>query len=217
MDPLPWYRMAATPLVIAALIAYAIWKPTTRARATILGAGMLAGYGILQDQISSRLCPEYFTVLHNPIPGLTDPTLIGIVWGFLAAAGGGVAMGYAAGLAATLGKNPPLATRDLVRPMLLLMAAVAVVTAITGVSAHRHAEMFNVRLDPRLDALIPVERHRAAFTVACYHFAAYASAILGSVVMCVWIGVRRSVSGSVCSSTLRQSDESKIVMHGHEK
>lgn len=192
MDPLPWYRLAATPLVIAALVAYAIWKPTTRARATILGAGMLAGYGILQDQVSARLCPEYFTVLHNPIPGLTDPTLLGIAWGFLGAAGGGVAMGYAAGLAATHGKAPPLTTRDLIRPMLLLMAAVGIVTTITGVSAHRHAEMFNIRLDPALDAVIPLDRQRAAFVVSCYHLAAYASAILGSVVMCVWIVVKRN-------------------------
>lgn len=199
MEPLPWYRLVATPLVIVLLVAYAIWKPTTRARAAIMGAGMLAGYGMLQDQVSARWCPEYFTVLHNPIPGLTDPTLVAITWGFLGAAGGGVAMGYAAGLAATLGKSPPLTTRELIRPMLVLLAVVGAVTLITGVSAYRHVTMFNIRLDPGLDEHIPIERHHAAFTIACYHLAAYASAITGSVVMCVWIGNVRSRRGESAS------------------
>jgi hypothetical protein len=153
---------------------------------------MLAEYGMAQDQISARLCPEYFTALHNPIPGLTDPTLLGLAWGFLGAAPGGIAMGYAAGLAATVGRRPPMAVRELVRPMLVLLAAVATVTAITGISAHRHAEMFAIRLDSFADRLVPVERHRSLFVVACYHLAAYASAIIGSIVMCVWIGAERN-------------------------
>jgi hypothetical protein len=100
-------------------------------------------------------------------------------------------MGYAAGLAATVGQRPSLAVRDLVRPMLILLGAVAVVTAITGISAYRHAEMFSIRLDSFVDRLVPVERHRGLFVVACYHLAAYAAAVVGSVVMCVWIGVER--------------------------
>ncbi len=192
MDPLPWYRIAAAPTIVLALVVYTLVRPSTRARATLLGVAMLTGYGMLMDQVSVRLCPEYFTVLHNPIPGLTDPTLLGMAWGFLGAAGGGVAMGYAAGLTATVGRKPPLATRELIRPMLLLVAGTATMTALTGAIVAIHAATFEIHLDPLFQKRIPVERHRALFTVACYHAAAYASAILGSVVLLVWIRRERT-------------------------
>jgi hypothetical protein len=182
MDPLPWYRM---------LLPLAIVRPSIRAHATLLGVGLFILYGMIQDQLSVRLAPEYFTVLHNPIPGLTDPTLLGMAWGFLGSAGGGVAVGYAAGLAATLGKNPPLPVRKLIRPMLALLLGVAVVSAITGYSAHRHLELFQVQFPPSVEASIPPERCRATFVVGCYHFASYATAVLGSVVLCMFIGSAR--------------------------
>ena len=192
MEPLPWYRIAAAPVCITALVVYTVLRPSTRALSTLLGTGLLAGYGMAQDQVSARLCPEYFTVLHNPIPGLTDPTLLGLAWGFLGAAGGGVAMGYAVGLAATVGRNPQLTVRELLRPMLAVVAAVAGVTAITGLSAYRHADMFAIRLDPLLDSRVPVDRHHNLFTIACYHLAAYVSAVVGSVILCVWVARERS-------------------------
>ena len=192
MEPLPWYRIAAAPVCIAALVVYTVLRPSTRALCTVLGAGLLTGYGMAQDQISARLCPEYFTVLHNPIPGLTDPTLLGLAWGFLGAAGGGVAMGYAVGLTATVGRNPQLTVRELLRPMLALVAAVAGVTTITGLSAYRHADMFAIRLDPVLDSRVPTTRHHELFAVASYHLAAYLSAVIGSVILCAWVVRERS-------------------------
>ena len=118
MDPLPWYRIATTPVALVALAAFARWRPSTRAHAALLGAAAMSAFGVLMDQVSARLCPEYFTVLHNPIPGLTDPTLVGVVWRVLGAAGGGIALGYAAGLAATVGPRPALTARELIRPTL---------------------------------------------------------------------------------------------------
>jgi hypothetical protein len=34
-------------------------------------------YGIVHDQITARLCVEYFTIFHAPIFGTDDPTLLG--------------------------------------------------------------------------------------------------------------------------------------------
>ena len=192
MDPLPWYRMAATPLVVVALAVFACWRPNTRVHAALLGAGMMSAFGVLMDQFSARLCPEYFTVLHNPIPGLTDPTLVGLVWGVLGAAGGGVAMGYGAGLAATVGTRPSLATRELVVPTVVTVGGVATTVAVTGVSVWHNAYGLGVQLDPSFATAIPAERHIAALTVGSYHMVAYLAAIVGSVVLCVWIGRERA-------------------------
>jgi hypothetical protein len=75
--------------------------------------------------------------------------------------------------------------------MLVLVGGVGFVTALTGATVAVHAEKFGVTFQPGLDAVVPPERQRAAFVVACYHLAAYASAVAGSVVLCVWVAVER--------------------------
>jgi hypothetical protein len=192
MDPLPWWKIALPFLLVGGLAAYCAVRANVRARLMLLGAAVLAGYGMLQDQVSARLCPEYFTVLHNPIPGVSDPTLLGLLWGFLAGVPGGLLLGYTAGLAATLGPRPPWGVRRLVGPMLTLAAGVGFLTAVTGVSVARHIDLFGVRFDSLPG--IPPENQRGAFVVACYHLAAYAGWVAGSVGLCVWVGVSRGRS-----------------------
>lgn len=192
MDPLPWYRIAAPVAFVAGLVVVCSVAPNPRFRAMLLGVACLAGYGMAMDQVSARLCPEHFTVFHPPIPNLTDPTLLGIAWGFLGAWWGGAILGYSAGIAATAGPHPPVSVRGLVRPMLAVLAVTAAVTVLTGFSVWRHAEMLGVTLAPDVANLVPPERHRACLVVACYHFSAYVTAIVAGVVMCVWVGRSRA-------------------------
>jgi hypothetical protein len=151
----------------------------------------MVGYGIVQDQVSARLCPEYFTLFHPPIEGLTDPTLLGATWGFLGTWWGGLLLGYLAGLFATLGSKPKLAPREFLRPVAILLAFVGSSVATAGVSVWRHAALFGVSIDPGLARMLPTDEHRWLLVVACYHFVGYASAIAGGVVLCVWIGRER--------------------------
>ena len=189
MPPLETHQLVL-PLV-ACLVLAVVAVRIPRYRFALIGFVAVAGYAMLQDQVSARLCPEYFTVLHNPIPGVTGPTLLGVCWGFLGGWWGGVVLGYVAGLLATLGPRPKLEPRELVRPLALLIGAVAGCTALTGVSVWRHAQMMGVTLDPGMADAVPVRRHVALLTVACYHLVAYASAIVGGVVLCVWVAAER--------------------------
>ena len=186
MEPLAWYRIA---IPVAACVALGMAARYGHARFRFAGMGLIAGvcFGVLQDQVSARLCPEYFTLFHPPIPGLNDPTLMGISWGFLGAWWAGLFLGYAAGLVATFGTLPKLTPRDVVRHLLFLMLYVgATVSAIGGI-VWWHAELLGVSIDPGLGRLLPPEHHRALLVVSCYHFAAYASSLCGSVVLCAWI------------------------------
>ncbi len=191
MDPLPLYRVALPFGAVVAMAVLCLFHRSLRLRAMLLGIVMMVGYAVVQDQVSARLCPEYFTVFHNPIPGLTDPTLVGIVWGFVGSCWGGAIMGYAAGLVATLGPRPPLTVRQLVIPMLLLTGAIALVTLVAGLTAYRHAVMFDIRLDPVVLEDMPIERHHYLFTVACYHLATYVTAVVGTVILCIAIARSR--------------------------
>lgn len=192
MAPIAWYQIALPITVCCAVAVVAIRVP--RYRFALYGFIAIVGYAMLQDQVSARLCPEYFTVLHPPIPGMTDPTLLGISWGFIGGWWGGIVLGYVAGLVATLGKRPQLTPRDFVRPLFVLVSVLATVTALTGFTVWHHAELLGVSLTG-FDGLVPVERHRAVLVVACYHFTAYATATIGGVVLCAWLWMERRTRG----------------------
>jgi hypothetical protein len=189
MNPIEWHQITLPLVMCVAFAGVAIRLP--RYRFVLLGLGAMVGYAVLQDQTSARLCPEYFTVLHPPIPGLTDPTLLGISWGFLGAWWGGVLLGFVLALVATVGSRPALAPRELVRPLAVLVSVLAVVTALTGFTVWHHAGLLGVSLDAGTTQLVPPERHRGLLTVACYHFTAYATATIGGAVLCVWVWTER--------------------------
>jgi hypothetical protein len=178
---------------VVLLTGVCLWRNMPRFRAMLLGIVLLSGYAIVQDQFSARLCPEYFTVLHNPIVGLTDPTLLGITWGFLGSWWGGALLGYGAGLASTLGRHQPMTVKQLLKPMLCVIAFVAVCTTLAGISVAMNADGFSVQVHALSTETIPVQRHKAAFIVATYHLVAYAA----SVVCIVWIANRRAKMGVV--------------------
>jgi hypothetical protein len=193
MTPLGWHQIAL-PVVMCVILAVVTVR-VPRYRFALMGLVALVGYAMLQDQVSARLCPEYFTVLHPPIPGLTDPTLLGISWGFLGGWWGGILLGYVAGLVATLGPRPPLAPRELVRPLGILVSVLAAVTALTGFTVWHHANLLGVSLDAGMTGLVPPECHCGLLTVACYHLAAYVTATVSGLVLCAWMWSQRRRRG----------------------
>ncbi|MFO0809654.1 MAG: hypothetical protein U0746_13600 [Gemmataceae bacterium] len=144
-------------------------------------------YAMVQDQFSARLCVEYFTVLHPRIGTLDDPTMLGLAWGFLAGSSGGMAMGLVVGIAATFGKRPPVGIDRLWRPLLLLFLAEAAVTALCGASAYLNAGWMDMRMAEPTASVIPADRRLNCFAVGCAHLGTYVSAIVGSIVVVVWV------------------------------
>ena len=49
-------------------------------------------YGVVHDQITIRVCLEYFTVAHPPYFPTHSPTLLAICWGVAATAGIGAVL-----------------------------------------------------------------------------------------------------------------------------
>jgi hypothetical protein len=92
-------------------------------------------YGILHDQITARVCVEYFSMAHPTILPLTSPTLLGLEWGILATWWVGCGLGLLLATSARLGSLPSLSARDLshsIRLLLLSMAFCALLAGITG-------------------------------------------------------------------------------------
>jgi hypothetical protein len=51
-------------------------------------------YGVVHDQITARICVEYFTIGHPPVFGTDDPTLLGLGWGVIATWWVGLILGF---------------------------------------------------------------------------------------------------------------------------
>src|SRR5262249_4341724 len=85
-------------------------------------------YGIVHDQVTARICVEYFTIGHPPVFNTDDPTLLGLGWGVYATWWAGLGLGILLARAGRSGNRPPRSLRSLVRPVVLLLL-------ITGLSA----------------------------------------------------------------------------------
>jgi hypothetical protein len=77
-------------------------------------------YGILHDQITARVCVEYFTIFHPPVFATQSPTLLAFGWGVIATWWVGLFLGLFLALAARVGPHPKLSVRELLRQSLAL-------------------------------------------------------------------------------------------------
>lgn len=93
----------------------------------LLGA---IGYGLVHDQITARVCPEYFTLGHStPTFVPRNPTALGLFWGVAATWWVGLLIGVPLACAARLGKLPRVAPSYLVPAvgrLLLSMFGIAI-------------------------------------------------------------------------------------------
>jgi hypothetical protein len=69
------------------------FRPTQKAKILLLCILAATTYGILHDQITARLCLEYFTLAHPPLFHTESPTILAFCWGILATIGVGAVLG----------------------------------------------------------------------------------------------------------------------------
>jgi H+/Cl- antiporter ClcA len=148
-------------------------------------------YGILHDQVTARVCVEYFTVGHPPIFHTQSPTLLGLAWGILATWWVGLFLGIPLAGCARAGSSPRLAAKDLIRPIALLLAFMAALALIAGVSGFLVVKASGFHLDYVAAASLPVAKQQ--FFIACWfaHLASYGSGFLGGLLLCLWAVLRR--------------------------
>jgi hypothetical protein len=138
-------------------------------------------YGILHDQITARICVEYFTIGHPKIIESTSPTLLAFAWGVIATWWFGAALGIPLACVARIGRPPRVEPRELIRPILILLAVMGTTSAIAGVIGYAAATHDVVRLFEPLASAIPADRHNAFLTDLWAHNAAYAVGGIGGI------------------------------------
>ncbi len=159
-------------------------------RIILLAVGAAVSYGVLHDQVTARVCVEYFTIAHPPVFGTDDPTLLGLGWGVIATWWVGLVLGVFLAISARAGRRPKLAWKGLLRPLGILLLVMAVLASTAGVLAYASLRDHPPGLPPGLEA-VPEERRAAFIADWMAHTTSYAAGSLGGLTLCVWTWFRR--------------------------
>ncbi|HZU81839.1 MAG TPA: hypothetical protein VE987_02935 [Polyangiaceae bacterium] len=147
-------------------------------------------YGVAHDNVTARLCVEYFTVGHPRVIASESPTALALVWGVLATWWFGALLGALLAIAARAGRRPKWGPRAVVKPIAALLVAVATASFIGGCLGYRHARMRDYpdwlsRLSLGPDA-------QFWFVVDLWaHRAAYLAGLVFTIALCALVAVRR--------------------------
>ncbi|MBA2113272.1 hypothetical protein [Bremerella alba] len=153
---------------------------------------MCVVYGVVHDQITARICVEYFTIGHKPILGGTeDPTVLGLAWGFLATWWVGAMLGIPLAFVSQTGSLVKKSAKDLIHPMLVLMAGTAALAAIAGVTCYVLTTGDMIHLAGGFEHVIASDKQDAFLIDLWIHNASYAGGFLGGAILMVWVVVDR--------------------------
>lgn len=153
----------------------------------LLAIGTAVVYGLLQDQVTARVCVEYFTIGHYDYWNLQDPTLLALEWGVVATWWVGLFLGIALTISARIGRRRPgLTAHDLLRPALLLLASTGIIALAAGIIGYFLARSGAVFLVKPLATVVPPAKQVAFLADLWAHTAAYLAGFLGGIVLCFW-------------------------------
>jgi H+/Cl- antiporter ClcA len=142
-------------------------------------------YGIAHDQITARVCLEYFTVFHPPVFATQSPTALAFGWGVIATWWVGLFLGLLLTLAARAGSRPKQSAREQLRPigkLLLVMTCCALCAGLVGFV------LVSRGFFPEPEWISPASgscSNRAFVADWCAHTASYASGFFGGIVLCI--------------------------------
>ncbi len=148
-------------------------------------------YGVVHDQVTARVCVEYFTIGHPPLFDTTNPTLLGLGWGIVATWWVGLILGVPLALVARVGSWPKTQPAALWKPIGVLLGCMGVCALIAGSVGYAAAQGGGVFLVGPLETKVPIERHHLFIADAWAHVASYLSGFVGGVVVLVVVARSR--------------------------
>jgi hypothetical protein len=152
--------------------------------------GSAVVYGILHDQITARVCVEYFTIGHPPVFPTDSPTWLGLGWGIIATWWVGLLLGVPLAIAARVGRRPKRSVRSLVRPIFRLLSCMAVAAFVAGLTGFFLGRTGVFTLIEPMASRVPPERHVWFLADLWAHDASYLVGFAGGIVVTVrvWMG-----------------------------
>ena len=150
-------------------------------------------YGILHDQVTARVCIEYFTVFHPPVFATNSPTLLALGWGVIATWWMGAILGLPLAVFARIGDAPKLKARDLIRPLAFLLLCMGIVALCAGIAGACWANA-QVSAGHLPEPILPAGKQVAFIADRFAHNASYLGGALGCAILCLWAAKKRGMS-----------------------
>jgi hypothetical protein len=142
-------------------------------------------YGIVHDQVTARVCVEYFTIGHPPVFHTDSPTLLGVGWGIIATWWVGLLLGIPLAIAARAGRRPRRDVRSLVRPIFTLLAVMGVCALLAGFAGFVLGSIEAIYLVEPMASRVPSDRHARFLADGGAHLASYFVGFIGGLVVIV--------------------------------
>ena len=159
-----------------------------KAKIILLSTVAAISYGVVHDQITARLCIEYFTIGHPPLFHTTSPTVLGICWGITATVGVGALLGVILALVSQSKGRPPTAILRVFKSVLGLLAVMAVSASLAGVVGFELSRRSMICIPATLADLIPSSQQHRFMAVWFAHGASYVVGLVGSlfIILRIW-------------------------------
>ena len=161
-----------------------------------------AVYGVVHDQITARICIEYFTVFHPRIIESTSPTLLGLTWGIVATWWAGAILGLALAVAGRAGSREKFGALDVLPMIFRLLLIMGACAASFGIAGFLLASKGIVSPPAWVQGSIPGSRFPNFMADWWAHNASYGSAFVGGAVLCTLLYRKRN-------STLRETSQTR--------
>jgi len=174
-------------------------------RIVTLGLCAAITYGICHDQVTARVCVEYFTIGHPTVIQSESPTLLALTWGVLATWWVGLPLGILLALGARAGRRPKLVARELLRPVGILLLAMACLALVSGTLGYLLARGGAISLLPGMAARIPPESHAPFLADLWAHTASYLAGFVGGLALVILTFRRRGACTMRSNRPLEQS------------
>jgi hypothetical protein len=172
----------------------------TRPYVAIVALSVLSAvaYGIIHDQVTARICVEYFTIGHPPVFGTDSPTLLALGWGVYATWWVGLILGVPLAIAARAGSRPKRSPGSLIRPIGMLLGAMALCALVAGGMGYLLARTGRIVLIGPVSQRLPPEKHVPYLADLWAHSTSYLVGCVGglAVILRVWKSRRNGPSVS---------------------
>lgn len=166
-------------------------------------------YGIVHDQVSARVCIEYFTIGHAPIFLTNNPTLLGLGWGAIATWWVGLLLGIPLAIVARAGSRPKRSVKSLIRPIGYLLSTMAIAALASGIVGWLLARAGAITLMGRAARRVSPDRHPVFLADLWAHSASYLVGLVGGVVVLVLVWRSRGEIEAVDELEEMSHEESK--------
>lgn len=158
--------------------------------ALCIGAAVI--YGICHDQVTTRVCIEYFTIGHPPVFDTQSPTYLAFGWGVIATWWVGAILGAIAAPTARMGAWPKLTAWQVAPCIGALLGTMAVAALLAGLIGYWIASAYGIQVPNPIGDHLAAEKHAPFIADYCAHCAAYVVGFIGGLIVTLSVLVTRS-------------------------